>query len=81
MYKILVSAYACEPGRGSEGEIGWSIVHELSKHHNVWVITRANNKVVHDAAFVQEKKPKNLFFSITTPPNGSVGSKKGNAFS
>ena len=62
MYNILVSAYACEPGRGGEGEIGWSLVHELAKSHQVWVITRANNKIVHDSAFTQLKKPENLNF-------------------
>lgn len=42
--KILVSAYACEPGKGSEPGVGWSFVNELAKKHNVTVLTRKNNK-------------------------------------
>ena len=42
--KILLSAYACEPNRGSEQGVGWSWAVELSKHHEVWVITRYNNE-------------------------------------
>lgn len=42
--KILVSAYACEPNKGSEPGVGWSWVTELSKSHDVWVLTRDNNK-------------------------------------
>lgn len=37
--KILISAYACGPNRGSEPGMGWNFVTELSKHHNVHVIT------------------------------------------
>jgi glycosyltransferase involved in cell wall biosynthesis len=42
--RILVSAYACEPGRGSDPSIGWNIVTEMAEHHDVWVITRQNNR-------------------------------------
>ena len=37
--KILLSAYACEPGRGSEPGVGWNMAIELAKHHQVWVFT------------------------------------------
>lgn len=43
--KILLSAYACEPNKGSEPEVGWKWATELSKLNNeVYVITRLNNK-------------------------------------
>lgn len=42
--KILLSAYACEPNKGSEPGVGWSWAVELAKHHKVWVITRDNNE-------------------------------------
>lgn len=77
---VLVSAYACEPGRGSEGEIGWSIVHELATRHEVWVITRANNKTVHDAAFAVEPKPDNLNFIYYDTPKWARWYKKGKRF-
>jgi glycosyltransferase involved in cell wall biosynthesis len=42
--KILVSAYACEPGKGSEPGVGWNWVKQIARFHEVWVITRANNE-------------------------------------
>lgn len=36
--KILISAYACSPYRGSEPGVGWGFVRELAKHHELWVI-------------------------------------------
>lgn len=60
--KILISAYACETGRGSEGEIGWRMVHELARSHDVRVITRANLRPVHEAAFAMAPKPERLEF-------------------
>jgi len=48
--KVLLSAYACEPNRGSEPEVGWQrALHMLPFADEVWVITRSNNKVVIDA--------------------------------
>ncbi len=44
MKNILLSAYACEPNKGSEPGVGWSWAIELSQHHNVWVLTRDNNR-------------------------------------
>lgn len=41
--KVLVSAYACEPLRGSEPEIGWRVMLAAAREHDVWVITRSNN--------------------------------------
>jgi glycosyltransferase involved in cell wall biosynthesis len=38
---ILLSAYACEPQRGSEEGFGWNWATHLAKHgHEVWVLTR-----------------------------------------
>lgn len=36
--KILISAFAFSPYRGSECAVGWNIVNELSKHHDVTVL-------------------------------------------
>lgn len=38
--KVLLSAYSCEPGMGSEPGVGWNIVREVARYHEVWVITR-----------------------------------------
>ena len=42
--RILVSAYACEPGKGSEPGVGWNFVKEMSSRHVLTVLTRANNR-------------------------------------
>src|SRR3954453_14891054 len=43
--KLLVSAYACEPGKGSEPAVGWNWVQALVRRgYEVHVITRSNNR-------------------------------------
>ena len=43
--RILLSAYACEPGKGSEPGVGWHWATELAcLGHEVVVITRTNNR-------------------------------------
>lgn len=37
--KILVSAYACSPIRGSEPGMGWGFVEAISKYHDLSVVT------------------------------------------
>lgn len=39
-----MSAFACEPGRGSEQEVGWRWALEMSRSHDVTVITQTRNK-------------------------------------
>jgi glycosyltransferase involved in cell wall biosynthesis len=48
--RVLLSAYACEPDRGSEPEVGWQRAqHMLAHADEVWVLTRANNQSVIEA--------------------------------
>ena len=42
--RILVSAYSCEPGRGSEPGVGWNFVSQLARRHDVWSLTRATHR-------------------------------------
>jgi len=42
--KVLMSAYACEPGKGSEPEVGWQWALQMARYHDVTVLTRANNQ-------------------------------------
>lgn len=42
--RLMVSAYACEPWKGSEIGVGWHWVLQLSREFDLWVITRANNR-------------------------------------
>lgn len=51
---ILLSAYACRPNMGSEPAVGWSWVMELSKYHDLWVLTNYTNK-----KYIEEYKKNN----------------------
>ena len=44
--RVLISAYACEPNKGSEPGIGWNMTKQIARYHEVWIITRANNRSV-----------------------------------
>jgi len=48
--KVLISAYACEPGKGSEPEVGWQWALQMARFHDVTVLTRANNQPVIEPA-------------------------------
>lgn len=42
--KVFVSAYACEPGLGSEIGVGWHWVLEMRRYFELWVLTRESNR-------------------------------------
>ena len=41
--RVLVSAYACEPDKGSEPGVGWNWVKQIAVYNDVWLLTRNNN--------------------------------------
>jgi glycosyltransferase involved in cell wall biosynthesis len=65
--KVLMSAYACEPGRGSEPAVGWNWALQAARHAEVWVITRRNNRESIEAALAAAPQP-NLHFVYHDPP-------------
>jgi len=42
--RILFSAFACLPERGSEPGVGWNWAIHMAKYNEVWVLTREGNK-------------------------------------
>jgi len=66
--KVLISAYACEPGKGSEPEVGWQWVTRLCELHDVTVITRSNNAGPIEAALASATGPKPHFIFHDLPP-------------
>lgn len=44
--RVLISAYACEPNKGSEPGVGWNWTLQMAKMDEVYVITRSNNRKV-----------------------------------
>jgi glycosyltransferase involved in cell wall biosynthesis len=55
--RILISAYACEPEKGSEPAVGWNWVLQISRFHELWVITRANNRGPIEKALAMKPLP------------------------
>lgn len=52
--RILLSAYACEPGKGSEPGVGWNWALALAgRGHEVWVLTRCNNQKTIEPEYLQ----------------------------
>jgi len=51
--KVLMSAYACEPGKGSEPEVGWQWALQMARFHDVTVLTRENNRVGIERALME----------------------------
>lgn len=66
--KILISAYSCEPGMGSEPGIGWNIVREAAKYHEVWVLTRPDESQNEIEAELARNPIPNLHFIYFTLP-------------
>jgi len=50
--RVLLSAFACEPNKGSEPEVGWQWALQIARFHNVTVLTQTE----HRAAIEKEIK-------------------------
>lgn len=75
--KLLLSAYACEPHKGSEPGVGWQWATELAQQgHEVHVLTRAKNRSVINKELAVAQ-PKNLHFHYYDLPRWLSGWKKG----
>ncbi len=66
--KILMSAYACEPGMGSERGVGWNVAIEAAKYHEVWVLTRPDESKTAIEAYLKSHPIPNLHFVYFTLP-------------
>ena len=60
MRTILISAYGCEPLKGSEQGVGWNWILQMAKNNILHVITRANNQ-----SAIESHLPDNLSENIT----------------
>lgn len=61
--KVLLSAYVCEPGKGSEPGVGWAWAVEVaSLGHEVWVLTRVESKSSVQAELAQNPSLPPLHF-------------------
>ena len=64
--RIILSAYACEPNKGSEPGVGWHWANQIKNlGHDVLIITRKNNKKNIEAELSKKKsllKKENFFY-------------------
>lgn len=76
--KVLLSAYACEPGKGSEPGVGWRWALEIARMgYEVWVLTRANNREAIESEIAQISPIKNLKFIYYDLPDWARRWKRG----
>ncbi len=71
--RVLACAYACvsETGvrfTGGEAVLGWNVVKQLSRFHEVWVLTPARNRAGIGARFSQEMLPQVRFEYVGLHP-------------
>jgi glycosyltransferase involved in cell wall biosynthesis len=66
--KVLISAYSCEPGKGSERGVGWNVAREVARHHEVWVFTRPDeSREAIEAELAANPEPTLHFVYFTLP--------------
>lgn len=65
--RVLAAAYACEPDSGSEPGVGWQMCQAISKEHDVWVVTRSNNRTRIEAALARSPNPHLHFVYADLP--------------
>ena len=75
--KIFVSAYACEPGLGSEIGVGWHWILEMSKKFELWVLTRKSNQDSIEEWMDKQDKEYNIHFIYFDLPKALRFWKKG----
>ncbi len=67
LMKILMSALACEPGKGSELEVGFQAMLAAARQHDVWVLT--NKDTLPAVARAIEDRPER---GADSPRRGST---------
>jgi glycosyltransferase involved in cell wall biosynthesis len=60
--KVLLSAYACKPGYGSEEGVGWHWALQAAREHDVWVLTWSKFRQPLEEAQKAGQVPDNLRF-------------------
>ena len=75
--RVLVFAYACEPGEGSEPGAGWAFARMLTRLGDVTVITRANNQGAIEAGLDQIPERDRLRFVYVDLPAWARAWKRG----
>lgn len=65
--KVLLSAYSCIPNKGSEPGVGWNMVQQVSRFHEVWVFTKVNHKAPIEAEIAKNPMPNVHWVFVDVP--------------
>ena len=70
--RVLTCAYACvleegAPVAGGEAVLGWNIVRQIGRFHQVWVLTSASNRPGIEAELQRQAVPNITFVYIELP--------------
>ncbi len=57
--KVLLSAFSCGPSQGSEPGVGWNWVQQVSRKHEVWLLTMDES-----AAELKKRLPTNVHLTV-----------------
>lgn len=61
--RVVMSSFACEPGRGSEQEVGWRWANEMARHVDVTVLTQTRNRPGIEK-WIEKEMPGGIDFKI-----------------
>jgi glycosyltransferase involved in cell wall biosynthesis len=62
--RVLLSAYACEPHKGSEPEVGWQWALQMARYHEVTVLTQTKNKPVIEQFSGSQSRPRFAYYAL-----------------
>src|SRR5579884_4234568 len=66
--RVLLSAFACEPGKGSEPEVGWQWALQMARFHDITVLTQSKNRLaiekVLQASQGSQPQPHFIYFDL-----------------
>lgn len=68
--KVLLIAYSCEPGRGSEWGTSWAFVSEMARHQPVWAIVHEDNRDSLAAHLAKSPAPHPIHVTYVAVPRG-----------
>lgn len=74
--KVLISAYGCEPERGSEAAVGWNWALQMSRYFQVYLVTRRSRQKAIES-FLGDEQIENLKFIYVDFPDWVIRFKRG----
>ncbi len=66
--RVLLSAFACEPHKGSEPEVGWQWALQMARFHDVTVLTQSKNRPAIESELKKQpadRQPKFVYFDLS----------------